>query len=79
MRYQLSLDVPYCNTILEVFHLLKKHGAKIEDYEYEGPAGGNPCLLLSFETREKAHALLRECYPDDDDEFLIGRIECRST
>jgi hypothetical protein len=78
MRYVLNTDVPYCVPVREVLRMIRKHKGKIEDFDPDGPGGGNPNIRLSFPSREDGMSFLRGHYPQDDDRFLQTMIETSS-
>ena len=65
---------PTTRTIRDVLRAIRTHKGKIIDFDPDGPAGGNPNVLLGFETKDAALCFLEERYPDDDDEFNLSRI-----
>jgi hypothetical protein len=74
---QVTVDVgfAYHETIQDVLRVIRKHKGKIVDFDPDGPAGGNPNVLLGFETKDAALRFHKERYPDDDHEFNPSRIE----
>lgn len=66
---------PFRDLVQQVLLLIRKHRGKIFDFDPEGPAGGNPNILLGFETKEQALGFLREHSPGDTDAFSLSRLE----
>jgi hypothetical protein len=71
----LAEDFAYSDTIKKVLLFIRKHRGRILDFNPEGPGGGNPNILLSFESKEQALRFLQEHSPGDSDEFNLSRIE----
>ena len=69
-----GVDFAYNETIRDVLRAIRAHEGKIVDFDPDGPAGGNPVVLLGFDTRDDALRLLKGRYPDDGDEFNLSRI-----
>lgn len=55
-----DLDFAYDHPLQDWMKLLAPHGARIERFEPEGPAGGNPRVWLSFPSRHAAAAFLQK-------------------
>jgi hypothetical protein len=72
---RLDVDFAYSDTIQQVLRFIRKHCGKIVDFNPDGPGGGNPNVLLSFDSQEQAMAFLREHSPDETDEFNQSRLE----
>jgi hypothetical protein len=72
--FRLDVDFAFSDTVQQVLGLIRKHRGKIVYFDPTGPGGGNPNILLSFDTQEEALAFLREHSPDDTDTFLLSRI-----
>ena len=47
-----DVDFAYNENIQDVFRAIRKHEGKILDFTPDGPAGGNPNVLLGFATKE---------------------------
>ena len=73
--FQVDVDFASTDTVQHVLRLIRKHQGRIIDFDPEGPAGGNPNILLSFKTHERAFAFLREHSRDDSITFHMSRIE----
>jgi hypothetical protein len=72
---RLDVDFAYSDTVQEVLRLIRKRRGRIVDFDPDGPAGGNPNVLLSFETKEQALRFLREHSPDDSDQSVTARTD----
>ena len=72
---RLNVDFAFSDTIQQVLRLIRNHRGKIVDFVPDGPGGGNPNVLLSFESQEQAMAFLREHSPDETHEFNQSRLE----
>lgn len=71
----LNVDFAYSDRIQKVLLFIRKHRGRILDFDPEGPAGGNPNLLLSFESKEQALRFLQEHSPGESDEFNLSRLQ----
>jgi hypothetical protein len=65
-----GVDFAYNETIRDVLRAIRAHEGKIVDFDPDGPAGGNPVVLLGFDTRDDALRF----HPEDGDEFNLSRI-----
>lgn len=72
---KVDVDFAYNETIQDVLRSIRKHKGKIVDFDPNGPGGGNPNILLGFDTKQEALAFLNERYPDDSEEFNQSRID----
>lgn len=72
---RLDADFAFSDTIQQVLRVIRKHRGKIVDFAPDGPGGGNPNILLSFDTEDQAMAFLREHSPDETDEFYQSLLE----
>jgi len=58
---QAELDLAWDCPIQEALDLFSKHNLAIKSFQAHGPAGGNPCLVLTG-TRADLIAILTEHY-----------------
>lgn len=70
---RLEIDVVYTAELGDVLGLIQSHAGKIDSFEATGPAGGNPCLILSFPSEIHARAFVEEYDGDDGnyDQYVI--------
>jgi hypothetical protein len=71
----LAVDFAYSDTIKNVLVMIRKHRGRILDFDPDGPGGGNPNILLSFESKEQALRFLQEHSPGESDEFNLSRLQ----
>ncbi|WP_425905746.1 hypothetical protein [Nitrobacter sp. TKz-YC02] len=71
---KVDVDFAWNETIQDVLRGIRKHGGKIVDFEPTGPGGGNPNILLGFDTESAALGFLAERYPDETEEFNASRL-----
>lgn len=69
-----EVDFAWNETIQDVLKGIRKHRGKIVNFEPTGPGGGNPSILLGFETEADTLKFLAERYPDDTEEFNLSRL-----
>jgi hypothetical protein len=69
-----GVDFACDETVQQVLSAIRKFRGRIVNFNPNGPAGGNPNIVLSFKTEKLALRFLRERYPDDDEAFLLSRI-----
>lgn len=73
--FKCQIDVVYYSTISEFFSILEKFDSpKIEMYINEGPAGGNCCVNLVFEDRNKCIEFLEFYYKEEDHDWILSQI-----
>lgn len=72
--FKVPVDFAHDEKIQPLLELLSKHKGAILGYDAEGPAGGNPQMLLRFDQRGDAVDYLRERYPDDSLAFCNDRV-----
>lgn len=71
-RINIEIDIAHTLPIGELLEFLDRHGAVIERWEANGPAGGNPCLILSLPTEVHARELIAEYDSTTElDQYLI--------
>lgn len=58
--YRVGVDIDYTTTISNVLSLIERHAGKIVDHVADGPAGGNPYVMISFNDVEHARSFLHE-------------------
>ena len=68
-------DVAYCCEIHDLLTDYDKFGATIEAWVTNGPGGGNPCILVSFPTVEKAQRYALYLWAYDGEDFAFSHIE----
>jgi hypothetical protein len=71
---KVDVDFAWEEKIQDVLKSIRKHRGKIIDFDPEGPGGGNPNILLGFETKKQALEFLNERYPDDTVAFNKSRL-----
>ena len=71
----LTVDFAYSDTIQNVLLFIRKHRGRILDFDPSGPAGGNPNIPSSFESKEQALRFLQEHSPGELDEFNLSRLQ----
>ena len=52
-----GVDFAYTETIRDVLRAIRAHEGKIVDFDPDGPAGGNPVVLLGFDNEGRRAAL----------------------
>lgn len=67
----LEIDIVYTAEIGDVLDLIQRHSGTIQRFEANGPAGGNPCLILAFPTSLHASGFVTEYDPEADLEQYI--------
>lgn len=55
---RIEVDVAYDCPTGEVLEIIEAHGGAIETFTACGPAGGNPCLVLTFPDLDSAKAYI---------------------
>jgi hypothetical protein len=76
MSYTCQVDFYYETKLDEFFSILENYdNPKITSYIHEGPGGGNPCINLTFEDRNKCIEFLKHHYQNQEsDEFIYEQI-----
>lgn len=71
---QVNVDYGSDEQIKNILMMIRKHRGKIVDFNPEGPGGGNPYMLVRFESEVDGVKYLMERYPDDSESFSKSRI-----
>jgi hypothetical protein len=75
MKCYVSQDFASNTPVQEALELIEIHRGRIIDFTSHGPAGGNPCIMVAFDTRQDAMGFLRKCQPpEESDEFLRSLV-----
>lgn len=74
MSYYVVIDTEKNEPIKPFLYRLFLFSAKIEQFAWEGPAGGNPRIILSFPTETTAVSFLRQYHPGESDDVLKSKI-----
>lgn len=77
-RTHIEVDVAWCCELQNFLKPLSKHQGRLEAYQAVGPAGGNPCVLLSFPTREQAVTYFETTFGTDISTFDMHEIDPKS-
>lgn len=64
-KWLVETDFAYNDPLQVVLKRIRNFDGLIRDFDPEGPGGGNPCLVLSFHTKEDAEAFAKDHSPDD--------------
>lgn len=87
--YQLSIDVAHDCTIGELLRFMETYNARLDKFEANGPAGGNPFMTFGFKTSAELLlfkdvwetgfanpvSLVRHCTPDIEAAFEAVRSQ----
>lgn len=74
-----QLVILFSDEIQKTLLMIGRHGGRIAGFVPDGRSGGNPELVIEFDSFDQAVALLKEYNPQDSDDFLRSRIEVDAT
>lgn len=73
--FRVTQDFAHDMPVQDALELISKFKGKIHNFKSIGPGGGNPCLVIDFESADEALDFLKEMSPDETDEFLNSLIK----
>lgn len=75
MTYRCDADFAWNSPIQEVLKSIEARGGRIHSFEAEGPGGGNPNVVIDFDTQEQAYEFLAEHHAGEDEDWVRELIK----